>query len=268
MMSEMQALNTNPQRLRQIMAKAGVDVDDPNLATRVQEYRAKQYKSWLQQLAAEKVKQFERNSLWAGGEAVDFVFSRWNPQLQPDAVQARAVGVHAYRLAKELAISGKGNIMLVGLPGTGKTSLAIAMAHYLEAEAGASILFLATNELKLLFQHDYFTDDRIRNKIDLVVTAAKQVDVLILDDFGTEAGSQNQIKGVRRDLYSTMKSIAEARFDGITNGPKGITIVTTNNTVDQLEQMYDPRTISRLLPETKDRFITFDGLSDVRGKGQ
>ena len=62
-MSEMQALNTNPQRLRQIMAKAGVDVDDPNLATRVQEYRAKQYKSWLQQLAAEKAKQFERNSL-------------------------------------------------------------------------------------------------------------------------------------------------------------------------------------------------------------
>ena len=75
------------------------------------------------------------------------------------------------------------------------------------------------------------------------------------------------LQGVNRTLYTTMKALADERYDGNANRAKGINIITTNNTFDELEQMYDPKIMSRFLPGDADHVITFEGLDDMRGKG-
>lgn len=268
-MSEMRKAlgNVNKTRMQKIMEAKGFDVTSPDFYA--DEERKRLGRDHADQVNIQKKKKdaFKDHSFWAGGEATDFKFPMWHPELQADAVKARAVGTQAWVLTKELKKTGVGNVMMVGEPGAGKTSLAIAIARELE-KVGKTCIFLATNQLKIYFQHEYWNDDRIRNKVDIALTYAKTADVLILDDFGTEAsGGRDGIQGVNRTLYTTMKALADERYDGNANRAKGINIITTNNTFDELEQMYDPKIMSRFLPGDADHVITFEGLDDMRGKG-
>lgn len=55
-----------------------------------------------------------------------------------------------------------------------------------------------------------------------------------------------------------MYDINNARFG------KKFTIVTTNNTVDELQTMYNVKLISRLIPSNPKHIIDFNGLTDFR----
>ena len=55
-----------------------------------------------------------------------------------------------------------------------------------------------------------------------------------------------------------MYNLNNARFG------KKYTIITTNNTADELRNMYNVKLISRLIPSNPQHIIDFSGLADFR----
>lgn len=234
---------------------------------------------WNQRLKRQKFDHVYKQSLWSGRTPIAFNFSSWDSSKQISKQNAEQLKQKAQQLAQQmLTPDGKPfNVMLEGLPGTGKTSLAIAMIDYVRHHGyrwgyikhpdGAEkykryvdVLFLATDEMLELVYHSMDGDGQARNQLQQVVKFAKAADVLILDDFGTEGGMKGTIRPVHKTMQELMYDINNARFG------KKYTIITTNNTVEELRAMYNVKLISRLIPTNGEHTLNFNGLTDVRSK--
>ncbi|MCT4442155.1 ATP-binding protein, partial [Lactiplantibacillus plantarum] len=105
---------------------------------------------------------------------------------------------------------------------------------------GQTAMFVSTAELLRLVNEKYEAPD-VRQRLLYVLKDMQNVDVLVLDDFGTEGGKPTEkgfYKPVHKDLQTLMYQVANARCDFDHNEVKHITIITTNNTRKQLESMY------------------------------
>ncbi|PWT42933.1 DNA replication protein, partial [Limosilactobacillus reuteri] len=78
------------------------------------------------------------------------------------------------------------NVMLMGKPGTGKTSLALAMLDAVHKK-NKTTMFVSTMAFSLLLKKS-FNDKNAKFQVEKVSSAMKRADVLLLDDFGTEGG--------------------------------------------------------------------------------
>ncbi|MBS0938003.1 ATP-binding protein [Lactiplantibacillus plantarum] len=90
---------------------------------------------------------------------------------------------------------------------------------------------------------------------------------LALDDFGTEGGKPTEkgfYKPVHKDLRTLMYDVANARWNLNINDGKLATIITTNNTRSQLENMYSGQTIDRLYTKNINCQLLFDNMEGVR----
>lgn len=201
---------------------------------------------------------FYNNSLWSG-DPVKFTFADWDVYKQPNVDLAKNTGNKAYILAAEIAKKPI-NVLMLGNPGTGKTSLAVAMMHRLQEQFDKTAMLVSTDSMSRMFSHMYDSPDAARTKyqMKLLVKAMIEVDVLVLDDFGTEGGMRGAIREVRKDMQERLYDVADARFG------KKSTIVTSNNTTAELAQMYNAKLLSRLITRNDDHKITFDGMEDVR----
>lgn len=199
---------------------------------------------------------WEQYSLWANGKPEgEFTFYNWVPGKQQDVTAAKKVARQALDLTKRL-MKETFNVTLSGLPGVGKTALALAMSDRFR-QAGKSVMFVSTAELKHLYSTGY-DDDEQKQRLKFTVSKMKEADVLILDDFGTEGDMSAQGKvRVRSDMRDDMYRVSNARL-------KKITIITTNNTLKELNTMYDPKTIDRLIPKSEGYRIVFRDMKSVR----
>lgn len=234
---------------------------------------------WNQRLKRQKFDHVYKQSLWSGRTPIAFNFSSWDSSKQISKQNAEQLKQKAQQLAQQMLTPDDKpfNVMFEGSPGTGKTSLAIAMIDYVRHHGyrwgyikhpdGAEkykryvdVLFLATDEMLELVYHSMDGDGQARNQLQQVVKFAKAADVLILDDFGTEGGMKGTIRPVHKTMQELMYDINNARFG------KKYTIITTNNTVEELRAMYNVKLISRLIPTNADHTLNFNGLTDVRSK--
>ena len=214
-------------------------------------------------LVREKQEFYSSQSLWPADIPVSFKFSDWKPDMQNDSKLAREIGKQAYVLTKRLIAGQKLNIAFVGAPGVGKTSLALAVLNELKTQ-NKGTMFVSTAELARLYQQKREFPD-ILKRLSKVEIGMKHVDVLLLDDLGTEGFSSFKDYGVRTDMQSLMYRISNARFDFENNRPGKVTLITTNNTQEELKKMYDPKIISRLVPDKQEFRVIFNGFKDVRG---
>ncbi|MCT3390354.1 ATP-binding protein [Lentilactobacillus hilgardii] len=215
----------------------------------------------MSKLAQNKIRGFYKASVWSGNMPLKFTFKNWDVTKQPNSDKAKALGNQAYLLAKQLK-DHDFNVALAGDRGVGKTSLALAMMDYL-MKAGRTAMFVSTAEL-LRMVNDKYTDNSIKAQLEKIGAEMKRVDILILDDFGTEGGMTGSIKPVHKDLQDLMYQVSNARVDFEHNKARGATIITTNNSKPQLKKMYESKFIDRVYPKDPNHQLLFDNMKGVR----
>jgi DNA replication protein DnaC len=251
----------DPAKVQAIATAKGIDVSKLPTKEQLDEATLKRAR---QAVVLNHQRYYYAMSVWSGNVRLQFTFKDWDVQKQSNVEVARKLGNQAFVLAKQLK-TAKFNVLLSGLYGVGKTSLALAIADQLQ-QAGQTIMFVSTAELLRLVNDKYEAPD-VRMRLIEITKAMKSVDVLIIDDFGTEGGKATDngyYKPVHRDLQTMMYQVANARCDFEHNEVKHSTIVTTNNTRGQLESMYDKKIVDRLLSKVKDHQLLFDEMKGVR----
>lgn len=254
----MQPVSFDAAYIRRLAKAKHVDMD--NLPSK-EEIDRKFIEKANAKLARQKMRRYYNDSVWSGNIPIKFEFGKWNIAKQDDPDRAKELGKQVFVLAKQLETQNF-NVAMMGDRGVGKTSLALAMVDYL-MNKGRSGMFVSTAEL-LRLVGDKYDDPSIAAKLRDIKRSMTEVDVLVLDDFGTEGGMTGSIKPVHKDLQDLMYQVSNARVDFEKNESRGATIITTNNTKQQLKQMYEGKFIDRVFPSDAAHQLLFEGMKGVR----
>lgn len=265
----MQNIHATIAKMRQSLAEQGIEVPKltpEQMAERQHQADVRMMRQWQ----AQQRDLWRKDSLWSGNQPLRFTFDRWDPKKQRDSSLAFDLGKRAFYIADEMK-KHNFNVLMVGKQGTGKTSLALAIAEKLAVEENRKNIFISTMALARLFSNQYRDDGQASERLRRLFKQASRTKLLVLDDFGTEAGmkaytdqGQQFYKPVRKDMQDWLFDLANARYDEQNNGHFGSTIITTNYTGNELLQMYHPKLISRLVTKQKEHILNFKGLEDVR----
>jgi DNA replication protein DnaC len=133
----------------------------------------------------------------------------------------------ALRLARGFSEEPNGWLVLTGLPGTGKTHLAAAIANVLQAR-GEPVCFVTVPDLLDHLRAAFAPDSRIR--YDRAFDAVRTAPVLILDDLGSQSGTP----WAQEKLFQLFNHRYNARLP---------TVITSNLVLDD----HDARLRSRML---------------------
>lgn len=124
------------------------------------------------------------------------------------------------------------NIIFYGGTGLGKTHLSLAIANVVINRGFSVVYGTAQNILRDLQNENFGRDDNIK----YYERAVLNCDLLILDDLGTEFKSAYTVAC----LYNIINSRILAKLP---------TIISTNHSLEELEDKYDQRVISRIIGE-------------------
>lgn len=249
--------NDMGSQLREVMQRRGIKMPTPE---ELAEHRKR-----IAEEDAEMVRNFQTRSLQSvykrdslyNGVAKSFTFDRWDPLRQGEAKQveqATKVKQKALKMAQELSAGQNFNVGMMGGAGVGKTAMSLAIMDAVQSTR--TVMFVSTAELAETMRGQ-FDDPDLKQRARYIEESMKTVDVLILDDFGTEVSLNTGGAEATNFIQRLYFRVASAR-DGKS------TIVTTNETRATLEQMYNPKIISRLLTRDPAHQLNFTALFDLR----
>lgn len=157
---------------------------------------------------------------------------------------------YALRIARHYFNYGKGNAVVLGPAGVGKTHLAIALAKKLNIDFKAnnnpkSVLFMNVPTMFQKIQSGFSQKDA--RTTDEWLELLKKVDYLILDDFGK--GEQANWK--KDFLYNLLDA-------------RDKTIIATNLTGQEMKNVYDSSLVSRVAKGAKDLTFKYPNNSEDR----
>ena len=157
---------------------------------------------------------------------------------------------YALRIARHYFNDGKGNAVILGKAGRGKTHLAISIAKKLNIDFKAnnnpkSVLFMNVPTMFQKIQSGFGQKDA--RTTDEWLELLKKVDYLVLDDFGK--GEQTPWK------MDFMYNLLDARDK---------TIITTNLTGAEMKQTFDSSLVSRVAKGAKDLTFKYPDNSEDR----
>ena len=136
----------------------------------------------------------------------------------------------------------KGNLLLIGKTGTGKTHISTAIAREI-INLGYDVIYDSVQNIVADFEDDKFR--RSYNTEELKAEKYLECDLLIIDDLGTEFSSQMTL--------SCIYNLLNTRHN------KGLaTIISTNLGADELARKYEDRIYSRIVG-SKTRVLQFEG---------
>lgn len=139
--------------------------------------------------------------------------------------------ITVYNHARKLCDEGKGNLLLVGNTGSGKTYLLSACVNAV-IKQGKSALFTTAYNLNATFLDAHLSDYQTRQS---VLDTLTDVEVLAIDDLGTEISFKNV---TAEYLFAVLNErIAQHKQ----------TLISTNLTLADLRDRYDERLFSRLV---------------------
>lgn len=210
-----------------------------------------------------KRKVYERDSLWPSGKKTAFTFERWLPERQKDVKTATQVKNKATNLFKRLRREAF-NVFLYGSAGVGKTAVTLALVDAFEKYTNKTTMFVSAVALREAVMFD-FSDLQAKAKLKRIEKSMIEVDVLVIDDFGSEVGMAGSVRQATERLQQFYMRLADGRYEVDANGKRTkCTIITSNNAHGELRAMYNDKLISRLVTKNTDNIILFTGLEDVR----
>lgn len=122
------------------------------------------------------------------------------------------------------------NLFFMGGTGLGKTHLSLAIANVVINKGYSVIYGTAQNILGDLQNENFGRTDNLKYREKDIL----DVDLLILDDLGTEFKSAYTVSC----LYNIINTRLSAKLP---------TIISTNYSIDEIENIYDQRTTSRII---------------------
>ena len=198
--------------------------------------------------AQAKIK-YRRMSLWGEQERHLFTFTDWEPTVHTNVQAAKEAGNKAYKIAKDLRESHLFNVFLFGNAGAGKTSLALAIMEAVRDDY--STMFVSVAEWRNL-KFKSFKDNAVAERLSYTEKLMREVDVLVLDDFGKETQAE-----AKETVATMLFELADAR-----RGKS--TIITSNDDLAGLAKKYDQALLSRLITKDIAHVISANKLDDVR----
>ncbi|MBZ5958172.1 ATP-binding protein [Leuconostoc gasicomitatum] len=210
-----------------------------------------------------KRKVYERDSLWPSGKKTTFSFERWLPERQPNKKAATEIKAQTQNLFKRLRREAF-NVFLNGSAGVGKTAMTLALVDAFERYTNKTTMFVSAVSLREAVMFD-FSDSQAKAKLKRIEKSMLEVDVLVIDDFGSEVGMAGSVRQATERLQQFYMRVADARYEVDENDKRTkCTIITSNNTRSELSAMYNDKLISRLVTKKPANILLFVGLEDVR----
>ncbi len=188
----------------------------------------------------ELLKDIERSNLAKIAPVEDCTFETFDTRYYPEQVmengisprdKAERIKKSCSRYAVNFSRASK-NIMFMGGTGLGKTHLSLAIANVVINKGYSVVYGTAQNILSDLQNENFGRDDNLR----YYERAVLNCDLLILDDLGTEFKNNYTVAC----LYNIINTRLSAKLP---------TIISTNFTLDELEDKYDQRITSRITGE-------------------
>lgn len=211
----------------------------------------------LQYHDKEKKLYLVRHSIFGGRSFVGKGFKGFEAKTSVE----REIREKAMNYSKKIASGEIMNVIMTGPAGSGKSHLSYSMIvniNEMSAEYNQqlSCLFVDFTSFMELILASYSETAADKKTADYYLNMMKSVDVLIIDDLGTDIGKTDTAKRASDHTYKMLFTILNAR-----EGTKS-TIISTNLTYSQLKAAYDERIASRL--STNLNILDFSLINDKR----